>query len=223
MNIKMIFSKKIKVIFLFIAITFSGFSQTTISELTMVFDITVESKTDKPQIANMFNGATQTVYIKGLNHRTDEVNSLGTSSTIYDGKTKSAIVLKEYGAQKILVKMNALNWIEYNKKYENITFTKETETKVIAGYNATKYTGKMKDGTEFIVYCTTEINPETNLYKNNQFSKTEGLVLQYQFSVSGTKVTNIVSKVIIGNVDAAKFAIPKSGYREMTYEESKAK
>ncbi len=223
MNIKMFFSKKLKSVFLLLSLVVAGFSQTNVSELTMVFDITVESKTDKPQLANMFNGATQTVYIKGLSHRTDEVNSLGTSSTIYDGKTKSAVVLKEYGAQKILVKMTALNWVEYNKKYENIAFTKETETKVIAGYNATKYTGKMKDGTEFIVYCTTEINPETNLYKNNQFSKTEGLVLQYQFSISGMKVTNTVSKVIIGNVDAAKFTVPKSGYREMTYEESKAK
>jgi hypothetical protein len=223
MNKKMIFSKKIKAVLFFIFIAFVGFSQTTITDLTMVFDITVESKTDKPQLANMFNGATQTVYIKGLSHRTDEVNSLGTSTTIYDGKTKAAIVLKEYGAQKILVKMTPLNWLEYNKKYENITFVKETETKVIAGYNATKYTGKMKDGTEFIVFCTTDINPESNLYKNNQFSKTEGLVLQYQFSIGGMKVTNSVSKITIGNVDAAKFAIPKSGYREMTYEESKVK
>jgi GLPGLI family protein len=203
--------------------TFTVYAQKPVSELTMVYDITVETNSDKPQMANMFNGATTTIYLKGASNRTEAVTSLGTSTTIYDGKTKSAVVLKEYGNQKILVRMTAQNWLDANKKYDGIVFTKTTETKTIAGYNCTKSTGTLQDGTEIIIYTTKDIIPESKEYNNNQFKNAEGLVLEFQFSVSGTKITNTASKVTIGTVSAIKFDIPKTGYREMTYEESKGK
>jgi GLPGLI family protein len=221
---KISMKKSTWILSLVLAITgFMGYAQKPISELTMVYDITVETNSDKPQMANMFNGATTTIYLKGASNRTEAVTSLGTSTTIYDGKTKSAVVLKEYGNQKLLVRMTAQNWLDANKKYEGIVFTKTEETKTIAGYNCTKSTGKLQDGTDIIIYTTKEIVPESKDYNNNQFKNAEGLVLEFQFSVSGTKITNTASKVIIGVVSNAKFDIPKTGYREMTYEESKAK
>jgi GLPGLI family protein len=200
----------------------SGFmaaAQKTVSELTLTYDITVETTGQQPAMANMFNGATTTVYIKGNNHRTEAVNALGTSTTIYDGKSNSAVVLKEYGAQKLLVRMNAANWKAANQKYEGVTYTIGTETKVIAGYNCTKATGKLADGTTFTVYFTKDIVPENKDY-NLQFKGLNGLVMEYEFTVAGMKVVNTVSKIGFNAIAPAKFEVPKSGYREMTYEES---
>jgi hypothetical protein len=181
----------------------------------------VESNSDRPQLANMFNGATTTVYIKNKNHRTELVNTLGSTSTIFDGKTNTAVVLKEYGAQKILVRMTAQNWIESNKKYEGTVFTKTAETKTIAGWNCTKYTGKMADNSEFTVFSTNQLSLENKDY-NAQFKNAGGLVLEYSFTMSnGLTITNTASKLIQNTVSDKIFDIPKSGYREMTYEEMK--
>lgn len=195
-------------------------AQTT-SDITLFFDITVDTKSSKPQLANMFNGATQTVYIKGTSHRTDEVNTLGTSSTIYNGTTNAAIITKEYGTQKILVNLTAAQWAANNKKYDNITFTPTNQTKIIAGYTTKGYTGKLQDGTAFSVYTTSSLNPEVNTYKNNQFAKLPGVVLQYEFSIADMQVTNTVSSVVLGSIPASKFVVNTAGYREMPYQPNK--
>jgi GLPGLI family protein len=203
----------------FTLIVAMGFAQKPVSELTLAYDITVETNNEKPSMANMFNGATTTVYIKGNSHRTEAVNSLGTSTTIYDGKTKSAVILKEYGAQKLLVRLTPQNWVTANKNNDAIKFVSSSETKTIAGYNCTKSVAKLDDGSDIIAYSTKDI-VTTNKDYNTQFKSIEGLVLQYEFTVKSMKVINTVSKVTIGTVSPTKFEIPKSGYREMTYEES---
>ncbi len=203
--------------------TVSTIAQKTVSELTIIYDISVESKSDNPKMINMFNGATTTIYIKGKSHRTEAVNALGTTTTIYNGDTKTAAVLKEYGAQKLYIKLTKDNWDDANKKYDNITFAKTTETKLIAKYNCTKYIGTLQDGTQLTVYSTTDIVPETKEYNSNQFKNINGLVLEYELTLKDVKLTNTAAVIKIGNVDDDKFALPKTGYRELTYEESKQK
>lgn len=203
--------------------TSTAFAQKKVSELTVTYDITIETKSSNPSLINMFNGATTTVYMKQNSHRTDQVNSLGNSSTIFDSKNNATVVLKEYGKQKILIKLTPNNWVDMNKKYAGVTLTATTETKEIAGYKCIKYNGKMPDSTSFIVYATNEIIPEAKDY-NAQFKGINGLVLQYELT-SGTgdnmvKMTHTANKVSTTTVAPSKFEIPKTGYREMTYEES---
>ena len=216
--------KSIALVILISLSSILAIAQKNVTDVTLLFDITVESTADsKPQVANMFNGATQTVYIKGANHRTEDVNSLGTSTTLYNGNTKTAVVLKEYGATKLLITMTAQNWADVNKKFATVTYTKDAETKKIANYNCVKYIGKMPDGSSFTIFATKDIVPETTDYKNDLYKNVDGLVLQYEYSISGMKVTNTVASVNLRPIAANKFEVPKSGYREMTYEESKLK
>jgi hypothetical protein len=77
----------------------------------------------------------------------------------------------------------------------------------------------MVDGTEFTIFSTKELIPENKDY-NAQFKSAEGLVLEYEIKIKDMKVINTASKVLLSNIAPAKFEIPKSGYREMTYEES---
>ena len=116
--------------------------------------------------------------------------------------------------------MTADNWKDKNKRYEGISFTNTSETKTIAGYSCIRAQATMKDGSSFTVYYTKEIVPENSDY-NVQFRNLEGLPLEYELTQGKLKIKYTVSKINMNPVPASRFDIPKSGYRELTYEESK--
>jgi len=189
------------------------------SEGTLVYTISVQTGSKEPQMADMFDGASTTIYLKGGLSRSDMVTALGTSTTIYDSRSGNGAVLKEYSGQKLLIKMNRNNWLDKNKKYEGISFTPTNETKIIAGYTCKKATAKLKDGTSFTVYYTTDLTTENKEY-DYQFKTLPGLALEYESTVGNLHVRYTASKINFDPVPAQRFAVPQSGYREMTYEES---
>jgi GLPGLI family protein len=168
----------------------------------------------------MFDGATSVVYIKGNKSRSEMVSSLGSQSTIVDSKTGNVVVLKEYGEQKYMIYLTPANWKEANKRYEGVTFTFENEFKTIAGYKCQKAIGKLKDGSTFTVFYTTELMPEN--YEFQYSNKTlPGLAMEYESAIGSLKVTYTVSRISFNPVPASKFDLPKAGFRVMTYEESR--
>ena len=76
------------------------FAQKRITEGTISYDIKVNTGNSNPSLADMFDGATSVVYLKGYQSRFEMVSSLGVQSTIIDSKTGNVKVLKEYGEQK---------------------------------------------------------------------------------------------------------------------------
>jgi hypothetical protein len=113
---------------------FTAKAQKRITEGTIAYDIVVNTGNSNPSIADMFNGATSIVYLKGFQTRFERVSSLGVESTIVDGKSGNVNVLKEYGEQKYMITMTPANWKDANKKYEGIVFEYKDEYKEIAGY-----------------------------------------------------------------------------------------
>ncbi|MDX1936269.1 MAG: hypothetical protein SFU21_04105 [Flavihumibacter sp.] len=195
-------------------------AQRKVSELTLVYDATVSTGDKEPKLADAFDGASTTVYIKGNLSRSEMVSALASFTTIHDAKTGAAVLLQEISGQKLLIRMTAENWTEKNKRYDNIVFTASKETKMIAGYKCTKAIATMKDGSSFTVYYTNEIMPE-NVEYNSQFKNLEGLPLEYELVQGPLKIKYTVSKISLNPVPASKFDIPKTGYRELTYEESR--
>ena len=59
-------------------------AQKRITEGTIAYDIVVNTGNSNPSIADMFNGATSIVYLKGFQTRFERVSSLGVESTIVD-------------------------------------------------------------------------------------------------------------------------------------------
>jgi GLPGLI family protein len=197
------------------------FAQNKFSEGSIVYNIIVNTSDPNPKLADGFDGATNTIYIKGRSSRSDLVSVYGTQSTIIDGKNGNVNVLKEYGDKKYLITMTPVDWNEANQKYDSVTFTYENEYKSIAGYNCQRAVGKMKNGESFTVYFTKELVPEN---KDFQFSNRTlpGLALEYESILGKNRVTFSASKISFDPVPAAKFDLPKSGFRVMTYQESKA-
>lgn len=195
-------------------------AQRRLTEATISYDIVINTSNSKPQAADLLDGATSVIYLKGNSSRSEMISSLGTQATIIDGKSGNVAVLKEYGEQRYMINLTADNWKQSNEKYEGVTFTYENDFKTIAGYNSQKAIGRLADGTTFTVYFTRDLVP---VNKDFQYlnKNLPGLAMQYEANVGKMVVTYTVSSINFNPVPQAKLDLPKSGYRVMTYEESK--
>ena len=205
-----------------LAISIGAMAQKTLSEGTIFFDISVQTGNSQPQMADMFDGAQAILSLRGSLSRSELTSALGSTVTIYDHRTGNGVVLKDFGTQKLLIKMNRDNWLDKNKKYDGIIFKQTGETKNIAGYKCEKAEAKLKDGSSFTVFYTKELVTENTDY-DPQFKDLPGTALEYESVVGNLKIKYTVSKISFDPVPMQKFEIPKSGYREMTYEESTKK
>ena len=201
-------------------VAFSASAQKKLTEGTISYDIVINTGSDKTHAADFLDGATSTIYIKGSKSRTEMVSSLGTQATLIDQGQKSVSIIKEYGPQKYVIQMTPANWKEANKKYDDVQFSYTSETKNIIGYKCNKAIGKLADGSSFVVWYTNDLIPE---YKDFQYVNRTlpGLAMEYESIVGNLKVTYTVSKINFSPVPASKFDVPKTGFRVLSYEESK--
>ncbi len=211
--------KKIAPVVLAMFVSLSLFAQRRLSEATIFYDIVINTSNKTPQAADLLDGATSVIYLKGTSSRSEMISSLGTQATIIDGKTGDVTVLKDYGEQKYMIKMTPDNWKQSNKKYEGVAFTYSEEYKTIADYKCQKAVGKLTDGTTFTVYFTKDLAPVNKdfQYLNRNLP---GLAMQYEATMGKMMVTYTVSRINFNPVPQTKFDLPKNGYRVMTYEES---
>ena len=212
------------IIFLFVLglISFSANAQKILTEGTLVYNMSVETGSGEPKIADMFDGATTTIYLKGNKSRTELVSSLGREATIYDASEGTGVILKDYSGQKLMITLTASNWAQNNSKYDEIVFENTGESQKIAGFNCKKATAKLKNGDSFTVYYTTEVNPGNKSY-DAQFKTLSGLPVQYEMESGKMKLKFTLSSISYNPVSASKFEIPTSGYRVLTYDETKQK
>ena len=207
----------------FLLLSLASFAQKKFTEGTIIYDIVINTNSDKPKNADYLDGTTVANYIKGSKSRTEMVNALGTMTTIHDSAKNSIAILKEFGEQKYMITLTSADWKDANKKYDGITYTFDNVAqKVIQGYKCSKAIATLADGTTYTVWYTTELVPENNNFQYETRSL-PGLALEYEISTKDRKVTYTVSKISFSPVPASKFELPKSGYRIMTYAESKRK
>jgi GLPGLI family protein len=207
-------------ILLLLSGAYSSNAQKIITEGTLVYNISIQTGSDEPKMADMLDGATTTIYIKGGQSRSELVSGLGSEVTIYDSKKGTGVILKDYSGQKLMITLSRDDWDKRNNKYDGISFENTNETLVIAGYNCKKAIAKLKDGSSFVVYYTPDLDVEDKSY-DSQFRNLPGLALQYEWQSGKMRFKYTLSKVNFDAVSISKFDIPKSGYRVMTYSEAK--
>jgi GLPGLI family protein len=203
----------------FIASAFAGAAQKKISEGTISYDIVINTGSEKTQAADFLDGATSTVYLKGTKSRVEVVSSLGTQSTIVDGTRNTIAIIKEFGEQKYIINMTPEEYRAANEKQKDVTFTYTNDQKTVLGYTCKKAIGKLQNGSTFTVWYTPELAAENKEYQ--YVNRTlPGLAMEYESAIGKMQVTYTVSKISLTPVPAAKFDLPKTGYRVMSYKES---
>lgn len=198
------------------------YGQKTLNEGMLVYNMSVETGSATPKMADMLDGATTTIYIKGKSSKVSLVSGLGSESTVYNEATGNGFILKEYSGQKLMFTLTPGDWDENNNKYKGITFENTGESATIAGYNCKKAIAKLKNGTSFTVYYTTEVTAGNKSY-DPQFSALPGLAVQYEMQSGKMKLKFTLSRINFDPVSSSQFEQPKSGYRVLTYQESKTK
>jgi len=194
-------------------------AQKVLSEGTLTYDVSVQTGSAEPKLADMFDGARATVYLKGSHSRSELSSTLGTSTTIFDSKDGVGVVLRDYGSQKILIKLNRDNWKDKNRKYDGITFENTSDTKKIGEYPCEKLIAHLKDGSSFIIWFTRQVRLENNDY-DGLFRTMPGLPMEYESMAGGLRIRYTLSRISFDPVPVQKFEFPRSGYRELTYDES---
>lgn len=194
-------------------------AQKLLSEGSIQYTISLKEDSKDTVLASYFKGALSVVYLRGSQSRTDIKTALGVTTSIFNSKTNEGVILREFQSQKLLIRMNAANWAEKNKKFVGIVFKPTGEKKVINGYACEKAIAQLKDSTSFSVFFTKELAAENKTY-DLQFSGLLGFPVQYESVMGDFTIQFTLSGVSFDPVPIQRFAIPLKGYREISFEES---
>jgi hypothetical protein len=80
----------------------------------------------------------------------------------------------------------------------------------------------LKNGESFTVYYTTDVNLANKSY-DAQFKTLPGLPVQYEMQTSKLKLKFTLASISYNPISASEIEIPTSGYRVLTYDETKQK
>lgn len=181
-----------------------------VGNLTATFSIS-SSTADKK--ADM-NNAQKIIYLRGKMLRVDIISSTYTQVSIYNFKDSSAVVLREFDAEKFITRLNTKKWKENSIRFKDMQVVITDETKMILNYNCKKAIVTLTDGTTNNVYFTTDfmITVSENPY---QFKNIPGFVLEYEIRDSQNKsvITYTATHIDLDPVPAGKFDIPQNGYK----------
>ncbi len=206
-----------KLFTLLLLAVFAGFTQVkaqrVIADCSISYAISTEEGSSDKDVTESLKASTKNVYIKGNDSRTDLVSPTFSQSLIYNKSTGSAVILREFGNNKFMTKLDNARWKEENKKYDGMTVSLSTETKTILGYECKKAMIQLKDGAVFTLYYAPAIIPSVKEFEY-QFKDIPGFVLEFESQeAEGKKIRYTATKINLSPVQASRFDIPVSGYR----------
>lgn len=189
-------------------------AQRVVADCAVTYAISSEDSAADKDVLESLKASTKTVYIKGYESRTDLVSPSFMQSLIYDKSKGTAVILREFGNNKFMTKLDNARWTAENKKYEGmkIAFNNQ-DTKTILGYECKKAVLQLKDGSSYSLYYTTTIIPSVREFEY-QFKDIPGFVLEFESQEAESKVIKYTAtKINLNPVLASKFDIPVTGYR----------
>lgn len=187
--------------------------QRVVAECTVVYNITLDDNSVDTETAATLKATTKTVYIKGVNSRTDLMSPSFSQSVIYNKNAATATILRSIGANKFMTKLDQAKWVSEHTRYVNMKMVKSDETKVILGYECKKLLLELTDGTSLTVFYAGNIAPSVKEFEY-QFKDVPGFVLEYEATEGdGKKIKYTAAQINFNPVAASRFDIPTSGYR----------
>lgn len=198
----------------FMLLNASFAQQRVVAECTVTYAISAEEDNADKDVIESLKASTKTVYIKGNDSRTDLVSPSFKQSIIYNKNTGSAVILREFGNNKYLTRLDHEKWVSENKRYEGMTLSLAgNETKTILGYACKKAVIRLKDGSAFTLFYAGNIIPSVKEFEF-QFTNIPGFVLEYESQeAESKKIKYTATKINLSPVQASRFDIPTSGYR----------
>lgn len=206
---------RITLFILFLATALAVVGQKRLSEGSLSFSVVTYKQN---QVVG--DSLTALHLFKGAHTRTDLSGSIGKTITVYDSREEIGAIVREFGGQKILIPLDASSWADKNAWYspDSIQYTNEEQT--LLNYPCKRAQIKLRSGALLRVWYTPSIvldNKDTEF----QLGDLPGVVLAYDYENGGTIVRYTILFLNFDPVPIQKFDIPNSGYRILSYAESK--
>lgn len=193
----------------------SGSAQKTFSEGAIIFDL-INSADGK----KMDTLASYTQLVKGVHFRSELVSSIGRTATIFDMREGTGAIVRDFGSQKMITRLNRDHWRDIHKQFIAINYVITTDTINLLGYTCNKATATLQDGAVLEVFFTSSLMPD-NAEMLTQLGNLPGLILQFSSVSKDSSITYRARTLSFDPVQIQKFDIPSTGYRIIEYEESK--
>lgn len=184
--------------------------QRTVAECVVNYSIVTDSTNTNSLITS--NSSSKIVYIKGSDCRTDITSPSFSQTVFYDKNSGNAVVLREFGNNRVMTKLNKAQWVEKNNKFDGATITMSGDTKNILGYECKKAIIQTKDSSSITLFFATAIAPSVKEFEY-QFKDIPGFVLEYEVQEGSKKIKYVATKINLSPVQASKFDVPLTGYR----------
>lgn len=214
-----LFSKKNALLGLLIVFSLNHLkAQKVFNDGLIQYSIFISTEANTSSLEAYFKDATMNFYVKGHHSRMEIKTAFGNTTTISDEKTGESVILNEYGSQKMLIRLNAEQSLEANKKNQDLTIDYTDATKTIAGYLCKHAVIRFENGTTFSVYYAPDLKFQ-NTNSGIPAKNINGFPLEYEAEINKLKVTYQAVKISTDPVKFELFEIPASGYKEMKYDE----
>lgn len=159
-------------------------------------------------------------FFKGAHTRTDLIGDVGKTITLFDTREEIGAVVREFGGQKIMIPLDASTWADKNAWYSPDSIQYINEEQTILAYPCKRAQIRLRNGALLSVWYTPLIVLE-NKDTEFQMGDLPGLVMAYDYENDGRVISYKAISLNFDPVPIQKFDIPSSGYRILSYTESK--
>jgi hypothetical protein len=206
---------RLPIVIFLLGMAFTAIGQKRLSEGNMTFSVITTT-------AGNAVGDTLVAlhYFKGAHIRTDLIGSIGRTTTIYDTRETTGAIIRDFGSQKILIPLDDTAWTDRNSWYANAKISYKDDEKILLGYSCKRANIQLDGGAVLEVFFTTEVKLD-NSDTEFQMENLPGLVLSYTYTKDQKTVAYIAESLNFDPVPIQRFDIPSSGYRILSYAESK--
>lgn len=216
---------KILIRFIFMAVSLTAgeglLAQKLLQEVTLVYHVTVTSKDENQPVTAELQGIRYTIFLKGAQSRTEMTSSLGTESTIFNPRSSSGYIIKEYGSTKLLIQATHDEWEDHNRTYSELSFAEEQGSFALGKYSCRKAQATLPSGNKITVYYDPSLVFSNKNY-NLAFSGLSGLPVSFELEQSGYLYKYELASLSTDPVSYSRFDVPAKGYRTISYAELKS-
>lgn len=211
--------KNLAVVFWVLSLLFCGdvSAQKKVAELTLQYEagfLDKSGQTAGPASIQL------SYFIKGFLIKSEQVASGFSSSIILDTYKGNTTLLKEVSGQKLMIKLSPEEWAQKNERYKDLVFTYGDASKLINGYKCQQAETQLPGGVLLKVFFTNELEIENKSF-DPMFEKLAGLPLEWELKQGENTIRYTLTKIALNPIPVSKFDLPKTGYRELSYEEAK--
>lgn len=180
-------------------------------DLVISYALRIESN-KKNGIAESYNGAIKTIFLKNDQARSRLVSLMRVQSIFYfqngEGTGEKITVVKESGKDSYKKSLTKDQWKQLNKKYDGATYEFTEDSIQILDYTCKKAFIHLKDGKKITAFYTKAVNSRLFSHIEPAFAGLPGLVLQYEYENKDAKFIYTASDISFSAIGTEIYKIP---------------